>query len=335
MGRASLLLVVIAVGVLSPRGAAASLQVHYPPENLVISGGGVLHVIAEPEGSVAADGLDVRLNGESAGSGVARPREDGGTVYHAAVQLSFGINAVEVLLRAGGQVVAKAERKVFFLSALGKQTHSPADFSRRPFHLAGREAACVGCHQLAPRPEDAGPPTPEQSTCHSCHAGLTKSKEVHGPTAFWACTRCHDPTSARARYATPEPVMTLCFSCHTELKERFYGRPYQHGPTATGQCTICHNPHGSQERFFLKKAAWNLCTTCHFEKAGPRHVIAWGPRGQGHPTRGRPDPTRPKHELSCASCHNPHAAFAPRLWKFGAERRLDLCRNCHRRIVGG
>ncbi len=200
---------------------------------------------------------------------------------------------------------------------------------------ASAEAACRNCHSLEAAPEDVGPPTPDQSTCYPCHAGLTKVKEVHGPAALWACTKCHDPASAPQRYATPEPVMPLCFGCHQEQKDRFYGSPYQHGPTATGFCTLCHNPHGSEHGLFLKKAAWDLCTTCHFEKGSGRHVVAWGPGGQTHPTRGRPDPVRANRELSCASCHNPHAAPGPKLWNFGATSWVDLCRNCHRRIIGG
>jgi predicted CXXCH cytochrome family protein len=129
--------------------------------------------------------------------------------------------------------------------------------------------------------------------------------------------------------------MPPCFGCHQEQKDRFYGNPYQHGPTATGFCTICHNPHGTDNEFFVKKATWNLCTTCHYEKGSGRHVVSWGPSGQTHPTRQRPDPSRAGKELSCASCHNPHAAPGAKLWNFGAVRWMDLCRNCHAGIFGG
>ncbi len=329
------LLLGLALGMPEPGGTAESLRLHYPPENLVVSGGGILHVIGEPERDLPGAEMAVRLNGGPAESAMARLRQGGGTVFHAEVRLAPGLNSVEVELRSGGRPVARVQRKVFFLSPLNKDKEPPSRFSRQSFHRTGGEPACVGCHQLEPRPEDEGPASPEQSTCYPCHARLTKTKEVHGPAALWACTRCHNPSSAPVRYATPDPIMILCFSCHGEQKERFYGSPYQHGPTATGQCTICHNPHGTDNLYFLKKAAWDLCTTCHFEKASGRHVISWGPNGQGHPTRGKPDPTRVNRELSCASCHNPHAASAPKLWNFNAVRWLDLCRNCHKRILGG
>jgi predicted CXXCH cytochrome family protein len=129
--------------------------------------------------------------------------------------------------------------------------------------------------------------------------------------------------------------MPLCFSCHEEQKERFYGERFQHGPTATGMCVLCHSPHGSEHALLLRKAAFDLCTACHAEQGSGRHVIAWGPGGQSHPTRGRPDPVKLGQELSCASCHNPHAAPAPKLWNFKATLWLDLCRNCHRALLGG
>lgn len=319
----------------APLPARSTPLVHYPPDELVISGKGLLHVLVElPESGRRQ--VEVRINGGPAGAVVTAQRPaPGGQVFHAPVQLVPGLNTIAIAAREGGSPGVTVERRVFHLAPLWKETEPPPRFSRRPFHQAGLERACAGCHATGPRPEDAAPSAPEQSTCRSCHAGMTAAKEVHGPAALWACTRCHDARGAPAGYETPEPVMPLCFSCHIEQKEHFLGNRYQHGPTATGHCTICHDPHGTDQRFFIKKAAWDLCTTCHFEKASGRHVISWGPSGQGHPTRGKPDPTRPGRELSCASCHNPHAAPAPRLWNFKATMWLDLCRNCHGGIVGG
>jgi predicted CXXCH cytochrome family protein len=152
---------------------------------------------------------------------------------------------------------------------------------------------------------------------------------VHGPAALWNCLKCHDAQSVPARYATPVPVRDLCFGCHTDLKDYFFSTPYQHGPTATGMCTICHNPHGTNNEFWLKKEPWDLCTTCHAEKASGRHVIAWGPSGQTHPTRGRPDPMKPEREFSCRSCHNPHASNMPKLWNYNVKSYFELCQVCH------
>lgn len=314
-------------------GAASAPVIHYPPDELVVSGKGVVHVLAElPAG--AHREIDVRITGGPGVKVTAVEHRERGTVFHAPVQLAPGLNTIAITVTTGGATVTVA-RRIFHLVPLSKDTVPPPRFVRRPFHQTGIERACAGCHVLVPRPEDAAPSAPEQSTCHSCHSRMTATPEVHGPAALWACTRCHDARGAPAVHGVPDPVMPLCFSCHIEQQERFLGNRYQHGPTATGHCTICHDPHGTDHRFFIKKAAWNLCTTCHIEKASGRHVISWGPGGQSHPTRGKPDPTRPGRELSCASCHNPHAAPAPKLWNFKATIWLDLCRNCHSSLMGG
>lgn len=311
---------------------AAPPLVHYPPDRLVVTGAGRLHVVAEHPGRATAR-MEVHLNGTSAEAGPAPASGRGRPLLHAVATLSPGLNGLEIRFVVDGRVADSVQRSVFFLSPLARDREPPAGFSRQAFHRSDGNGACDGCHQLTPVASDMAPGAPGASTCFSCHAALTRGREVHGPAAQWACTRCHDP-GAMPRYATPDPVLPLCFSCHAEQKDRLDTSPFQHGPTATGQCTICHNPHATDVTFLLKKAPWDLCTTCHAEKGTGRHVITWGPTGQGHPTRGRPDPTRPGQELSCASCHNPHAAPAPRLWNFRATVWLDLCRNCHRTIVG-
>jgi predicted CXXCH cytochrome family protein len=156
-------------------------------------------------------------------------------------------------------------------------------------------------------------------------------REVHGPVAVWGCLVCHDPKAKPSPYATPVRVLDLCYGCHTDQRDYFFSAKYQHGPTSTGRCTICHNPHGSPNPYWLKRVPWDLCTSCHFEKATGRHVIAWGPGGDTHPTRGRPDPMRPERELACNSCHNPHAANSQYLWNFDARQHTELCQTCHRK----
>lgn len=318
----------------APAEAAPRLVIHYPPDDLVVSGAGLLRVIAEVS-DPGPHTLEIRLDGVPTATPVAMHRPGGGAVMHAPVQLAPGLATLEVTLREAGRPAESITRRIFLLSVVAKAGTPPPRFRWNPFHQDAREKACAGCHEMTSQPGDAGPPAPDQSTCFPCHARVTAVKEVHGPAALWACTRCHDARRTPGRYATPDPVLPLCFSCHAEQKERFYGSRYQHGPTATGLCTICHSPHGTEEQFFLKKTAWELCTTCHAEKASGRHVISWGPQGQGHPTRGRPDPNRPDRELSCASCHNPHAAPGPKLWNFQATDWLELCRNCHARLMGG
>lgn len=320
------------IALAAPLGAASPV-IHYPPDGLVVTGGGMIHVVVEAK---EPPGMEARWNGTVMPLGVMARRASGETVVHVPVRLEPGANTIQITLNADRVSSARVSRNIFFLSQIGGQPDPPPGFRRQPFHQGtARETACGGCHEMRARPEDTGPATPERSTCFSCHRRIAIGQEVHGPAALWVCTRCHDPDGSPARYATPDPVMPLCFSCHAEQKERLDRSRHQHGPAATGLCTICHDPHATEHRFFLKRAAWDLCTTCHAEKASGRHVVAWGPLGQTHPTRGRPDPSSPGREISCASCHNPHAAASAKLWNFGATFYLDLCRNCHARILGG
>jgi predicted CXXCH cytochrome family protein len=303
--------------------AQASLTVHHPADRAIIGGDGLLHVIAESSADVT-----VHVNGVRAPS-TRRALAGGGAMVHAQLRLVPGATRITIAVPG-----ASTDRTVFFVSGLVRDQTPPPDFERRPFHRRGAEGACSGCHETVPRAEDMQPPSPARSSCYSCHADLVRTTHVHGPAAQWACLRCHADGDGAVRYVTPEPVMPLCVSCHEEQKERFYGERFQHGPTATGMCVLCHSPHGSGHALLLRNAAWELCTACHAEKGSGAHVMAGGASGQSHPTKGKPDPLRTGQELSCASCHNPHAAPAPALWSFKATLWLDLCRNCHGALAG-
>ena len=324
--------------VLTPPALASAdgpMRVLVPGDNAVVTGGGLVSIVVEIDAGVPPTDVRVRMNGTDLRPGQPHARPDGRTVVHWTVQLALGPSTVDVTLGDPHEPRARARRALFFHDAILARDDPRRDTTPAPFHTTANERACRDCHRMDPAFADAAPGVPERSTCHGCHRGITDVRAVHGPAALWACTKCHDPLTTPARYATPRPVMPLCFGCHEEQKESFWNNPYRHGPTATGFCTICHDPHGSEHGFFLKKAAWDLCTTCHAEKATGRHVVSWGPTGQTHPTRGRPDPVRPGRELSCASCHNPHAAPGAKLWNFGVTKWGELCTKCHRSLVGG
>ncbi|MCL4536836.1 MAG: cytochrome c3 family protein, partial [Nitrospirae bacterium] len=160
---------------------------------------------------------------------------------------------------------------------------------------------------------------------------ITEYGYVHGPAARWDCLSCHDKNSKPVKYVTQKPDRDLCFVCHKEQKEEWTPKKYWHGPTATGKCTICHNPHASNNPFWLRKPTWNLCVTCHEERGSGRHVIAGFVFGSTHPTKGRPDPIRPGKELSCASCHNPHASNSKSLFANDGISPGSLCQMCHKK----
>ena len=328
----------LALAALMPAASPASadaLRVLLPAAGALVSGSGVLTVVVELDSGIVPTDARVRLNGADLRSGVPHARTDGVTVVHWSARLAPGANTFDVTLGDPASPRVRVERAVFYREAIFSIDEPPRTFRRQPFHVAASETACRACHRVDPVTTDAAPGAPERSTCHGCHREKTAMKAVHGPAALWACTKCHDPATTPARYATPSPVMPLCFGCHEEQRDWFWNNKFRHGPTATGMCTICHDSHGSSQAYFLKKAAWDLCTTCHAEKGTGRHVVAWGPGGQTHPTRHRADPVRPERELSCASCHNPHAAPGAKLWNFGVTRWGDLCVRCHQSLGGG
>jgi predicted CXXCH cytochrome family protein len=331
MRGAALLAILLLLAPVADAGDRDGYLWHLPPDRSIVQGGGDVHVIVERRDRGLGQ-IKVLLNGEPLQRIETAAAMANGTVAHFLAPLRFGLNTIAVHLDKAGEIVAQEQREVFFFSHLSEERSPPAGFGRRPFHEEGKTwVSCRACHALDPSAQDAAPASPADSTCHSCHRRITAFKEVHGPAGTWSCLRCHDAGSTPVRYATPTPVRDLCYRCHQDMRDLFFGSRYQHGPTATGICTICHNPHASDNPFWLKKPPWYLCTTCHFEKASGRHVIAWGPSGQTHPTRGRPDPMKPNRELACNSCHNPHAANSPALWNFDARSAIELCQTCHQK----
>lgn len=309
------------------RYAGAEVIWHHPPDQVTVQGGGALHVVLELREQSPSE-LVMQFNHIPITPSTPPKVTPTGTWLHYRVQLNSGLNTLLSSWKGG-----RIERQVFFVIAWGKSSTVPQKFHPLVFHkLDEPRALCESCHNLQPAASDATPSSPRQSTCFSCHASITAFKQVHGPASTWSCTFCHEPNSTPSRYITPQPnVSQLCFRCHSTLKAYFDEGPYQHGPTATGRCTICHNPHATDNPFWLKRPPWYLCTSCHTEKANGRHVIAWGPSGDTHPTRGKPDPMRPHMELACNSCHNPHAAPSPKLWKFNATSLYQLCQTCHQK----
>lgn len=152
------------------------------------------------------------------------------------------------------------------------------------------------------------------------------------------CADCHDPHAhASAHFLRTKPD-TLCATCHAQQTtlvngpHDFQSRPElrngtSHSPAETGTCGFCHAVHDAKG-----VALWNatpdaptdansLCLNCHQVDS-----IAHAPAKLRHPTgrvstTGKALTVAPHHppqpaddltvELSCANCHNPHAAWKP------------------------
>lgn len=251
------------------------------------------------------------------------------------VKLSFGPNEIVVNAFEGGLEGRKVESKkvaVFYRSDISREFRiSPPEFQKKPFHREDNEKTCLSCHDMKTSEKDIKPQRPVDSMCYSCHKKITGYGYVHGPAARWDCLSCHDRNAKPVKYITQKPERDSCFACHKDKKEEWTPKKYWHGPTATGKCSVCHNPHASDNISWLKKPSWDLCITCHEDRASGRHVVAGFVFGSSHPTKGRPDPLRPGKELSCASCHNPHAANSKALFANDLISPGSLCQMCHKK----
>ena len=313
--------------------AAESWEIVFPSEGTLFDDVPFLNLVAErPPAPVEL--IDVRVNGRLVETIDLTERGHAGSFLCRGLRVEPGPVTLRVEASGpdGDRRTEVREVRVFVRSLLNPGSrNAPPGFAGKPFHTPEKERRCSGCHRMDPSPGDRKPSEPKMSSCFACHRRIVAFREAHGPAAVWDCLSCHDPESRPARYATAQPNSAVCYECHRRQAEERNKLPYIHGPTSTGKCTICHSPHGTDNPFWLKKPVWDLCTACHAEKADGRHVVAGFVFGETHPTRGRPDPTRPGKDLSCASCHNPHSAPSKFLWNFGVTRRLDLCRVCHKK----
>ena len=98
----------------------------------------------------------------------------------------------------------------------------------------------------------------------------------------------------------------------------------KHPPFESGDCLTCHSPHSSNNKTLLVANTKKLCLSCHEPKFAKDHPV------QKHPVEGVKDPRQPKNELSCVSCHNPHASAHPKLFEKAAGM-YQLCQECHKK----
>ena len=310
--------------------------IHYPPDRIIKEDGLLGVAFSVTEGT--ADKVVVRVNNKSFKE-ISTIKK----VICFSVQLEPGTNLIEILAFKDNTLINKINRNVFLRSDLiGAYKDPPPDYRRDSFH-SGKREICAECHILEPTEADrkpvnlaslsAGAPDGKSnntSTCYSCHKGIMSYPFVHGPASVWSCLSCHEENS-KPRYAVAKPDTEVCFKCHVDKKQLWLNRKYTHGPVTLGKCTICHSPHASKNAFNLYKRTWDLCVNCHSEMVSGRHVLGDSFSRFGHPTKDRDDPVRIGRELTCASCHDPHASDFPHLWAFEVETLFDLCQKCHKK----
>jgi predicted CXXCH cytochrome family protein len=330
--------------IFSPTAESAGniVTVHYPADLAVMEYSLLNISLSLPQGS--ADLIEAEVNSRMKASVVPRRK-----FACFSVPLELGLNEINITAKKEGSIVDRVALAVFRRSDLvSKYKEPPAGFTKDYFHSQDR-SQCEGCHhELEPGAADhkiinletyAADPgkdkavVPSESTCYSCHRGITSYSVVHGPNFVWTCLTCHD-SQAEPRYALKYPVPQLCYKCHLEQEQKRSGKKSYHAPYITNKCSICHNPHASENPGRLDKPIWLLCVSCHPDHGDGRHVIAsyfWGTRHRKHPTHGVADPSNKGHELTCVSCHDPHASDSPMFITRYDTRNFDLCMKCHMR----
>jgi predicted CXXCH cytochrome family protein len=301
--------------------ASGSFTVLTPRDKSYVESALLSVVLVGPKDSI--DAVRITVNGEE-----HLPLNRGNSYYVCAgITLVPGPNRIRVEGLKDGTVVGEKEIDVFYRFDLSDRfTHVPSGYERYFFHIPENEKNCIICHQLGSI-EDGN--SKGRSSCMPCHKNIIAYKYVHGPASVEACETCHRTKSKEGRYGVPEPYSTICYQCHGDTMDSWNKLANVHGPYALGNCTICHSPHGSDHPFFTRKQTTDLCLSCHEDKKSGAHVIT-SFNGKGHPVRGKPDPLHPGRELTCASCHNPHASNYNHLLFKDQSDVVGFCRACHR-----
>ncbi len=253
--------------------------------------------------------------------------------YHisADIKLDEGSNRITISGMKGLKILEERKLEVFHREELsGRDRVAPPGFKMYYFHTSDNEKKCKACHRF--ETEQKG--NAEQSRCLSCHKRITEHSFVHGPSAVGSCETCHsrasDKRSKTSRNSAAEPYSKICHQCHGDSINSWNALDNRHGPYALGNCTICHDPHGSDYPYFTRKHTTSLCVSCHEEKASGAHVVV-SFAGRSHPVRGKPDPLNNGKELTCASCHNPHASkFSSLLFQDEKKDSTGFCMSCHK-----
>lgn len=193
---------------------------------------------------------------------------------------------------------------------------------------------CMACHEEEPTGSlpkySVVRKGPELcNTCHETKRTIGEYRYVHGPLAVGYCKVCHDPHGSPHKLLLHNENKELCYGCHVELKGTVEATSaIRHHIIDSKGCTACHDPHGEMEPFLLPQPVNDLCLSCHEEKLGIYVKRRIHPV-RGHPVEGVPDPLRPGKDLTCVSCHSPHASKVRGLLR--GPSYMGLCQGCHRK----
>jgi predicted CXXCH cytochrome family protein len=263
----------------------------------------------------------------------------------------------------------EAHRGQPFATADCTSCHDPHD-SKSPkllqkyVHMPFGEKMCDTCHAAPKDGKVVLTQADARSVCITCHEDQAKqieSAKVKHPGAQSDCTECHLPHAGRyPRFLRPDPV-TVCEGCHDNRVQEHKKMAVLHAPAFQQGCSLCHTPHGGDRPHLMRAPTNQLCLACHDSKAEGLKVagstdvtildsgivlsqefmnsvprVDLNPKGLGHPMQNHPTSGVGKNilykgEITCASCHTPHAG-AKGLFVTGTAAGVPLCSRCHENL---
>jgi len=234
-----------------------------------------------------------------------------------------------------------------------------AKFTHPPF----ADKQCDTCHAAAKDGKVVLTQASAKALCLTCHSDKAEQiakAPVQHPGAQGECTDCHNPHAGNTPgFVQPTPV-EACLTCHSEQADQFK-KAHLHQPAFQQGCATCHEPHGGENAHLLRAKEINtLCLECHGPDAPEPKPVKDQPLitifdgkvklpedyfkkvpvlplkyGTGHPIDGHPVgkainlKTKTVTELTCLSCHQPHASAKAALLVKDQEANLAFCRTCH------
>jgi predicted CXXCH cytochrome family protein len=233
-----------------------------------------------------------------------------------------------------------------------------AKFTHPPF----ADKQCDVCHAAPKDGKVVLTQADAKSLCVTCHddkAKLIESAKVQHPGAAGDCTDCHNPHASSQPGLPKTNSVDICLGCHSDIADLKQKRIH-HEPAFKEGCGTCHEPHGGENPRLLRAANINsLCLECHGPDADPKklesqHLVTIFdgkvklPENYfarvpilplkydlGHPTERHPVSTvmnvktKLPIQMTCLTCHQPHAAKEPGMLVKDQKNNMDFCKSCH------
>jgi DmsE family decaheme c-type cytochrome len=191
-------------------------------------------------------------------------------------------------------------------------------------------AAAVDWVSLNPELSGATPVGNDEE-CRDCHEDYMKTYATtrHARVIQGGCESCHGPMSKHIDAPRREPALTvsfkpeggvspagkssICLQCHEGTRRTYWqGGPHEVNDVT---CNACHYTMArrSDNSLSIAEDASSVCLTCHIDKRGQILKTSHMPVREG--------------KMDCASCHNPHGSYGPKLLKEATVN--ETCYTCH------